>query len=131
MRPAPSPTGFDGARSLGWAQEHGLSVSDNLTYIREFGHVTLARVLLARYATDGDKAALDQVNGLLERLVSAVGAGARTGSVIEIRVLQALTHHAAGDGTGALLPLEQALTLAEPEGSFACSSVRDDRWRPC
>ena len=71
---------------------------------------------MARYATDGDKAALDQVNGLLERLVSAVGAGARTGSVIEIRVLQALTHHAAGDGTGALLPLEQALTLAEPEG---------------
>ena len=36
--------------------------------------------------------------------------------MIEILVLQALARHAAGDGTGALAPLERALTLAEPEG---------------
>lgn len=36
--------------------------------------------------------------------------------MIEILVLQALTHQAQGDIPAALLPLGQALTLAEPEG---------------
>ena len=40
----------------------------------------------------------------------------RTGSVIEILVLQALAHQAQGDIPAALVPLERALTLAEPEG---------------
>ena len=38
------------------------------------------------------------------------------GSVIEILVVQALAHHAQGDIPAALMPLEHALTLAEPEG---------------
>ena len=38
------------------------------------------------------------------------------GSVIEILVLQALAHQMQGDIPAALMPLEQALTLAEPEG---------------
>src|SRR3978361_601600 len=29
--------------ALGWAREHGLSVEDDLSYLREFEHVTLAR----------------------------------------------------------------------------------------
>ena len=40
----------------------------------------------------------------------------RTGSVIEILVLQALAHQAHGDLAAALASLERALTLAEPEG---------------
>ena len=40
----------------------------------------------------------------------------RTGSVIEILVLQALAHQMQGDIPAALVPLERALTLAEPEG---------------
>ena len=35
--------------ALGWAREQGLSVDDDLSYLREFEHITLARVLLARY----------------------------------------------------------------------------------
>jgi LuxR family maltose regulon positive regulatory protein len=42
--------------------------------------------------------------------------GERTGSVIEILVLQALADHARGDVPGAVAALERALTLAEPEG---------------
>ena len=40
------------------------------------------------------------------------------GSVIEILVLQALAHEAQGDSPSALVPLDRALTLAEPEGYF-------------
>jgi LuxR family maltose regulon positive regulatory protein len=102
--------------ALGWAREQGLSVEDSLSYVREFEHITLARALLSRYATEGDKSSLHEATRLLERLLSAAEAGGRTGSVIEILVLQALNHHARGDTPGALALLERALTLAEPEG---------------
>jgi LuxR family maltose regulon positive regulatory protein len=52
----------------------------------------------------------------LERLLKAAEEGGRTGSVIEILVLQALAHHAQGGLPAALLPLKRALALAEPEG---------------
>ena len=104
------------AEALGWAREQGLSADDDLSYLREFEHITLARVLLARYAADGDKSSLNEASRLLERLLAAAEAGGRTGSVIEILVLQALAHQAGGDTPGALAPLERALTLAEPEG---------------
>ena len=54
--------------------------------------------------------------GLLERLLQAAEAGERTRSVIEILVVQALAHQTHGDIPAALVPLERALTLAEPEG---------------
>ena len=53
---------------------------------------------------------------LLKRLLKAAEEGGRTGSVIEILLLQALAHQAQGDIPRALDPLERALTLAEPEG---------------
>jgi LuxR family maltose regulon positive regulatory protein len=52
----------------------------------------------------------------LERLLQAAEEGGRTGSVIEILVLQALVHEAKGNAPLALAALERALTLAEPEG---------------
>ena len=38
--------------TLGWVREQGLSAHDDLSYLREFEHITLARVLLARYKSD-------------------------------------------------------------------------------
>jgi LuxR family transcriptional regulator, maltose regulon positive regulatory protein len=35
--------------ALAWAGEHGLSAEDELSYLREFEHITLARALLAQY----------------------------------------------------------------------------------
>jgi LuxR family maltose regulon positive regulatory protein len=54
--------------------------------------------------------------GLLERLLHAAEAGGRVGSIVEILMLQALAHEAQGNIPPALLSLERALTLAEPEG---------------
>ena len=102
--------------ALDWAREQGLSADDTLTYVREFAHITLAKVLLARYASDGDKSSLNDASRLLARLQSAAVAGGRAGSVIEILVLESLTHQVGGDIPRALGPLVEALTLAEPEG---------------
>jgi LuxR family maltose regulon positive regulatory protein len=99
-----------------WAREQGLSARDDLSYLREFEHITLARVLLARDKSDRSDRSMLETMGLLERLLQAAEEGGRTGSVIEILVVQALAHHMQGDIPAALMPLERALTLAEPEG---------------
>ncbi|OZB95298.1 LuxR C-terminal-related transcriptional regulator [Paenibacillus sp. XY044] len=99
-----------------WVQEQHLSPSDDLHYLREFEHITLARVLLARYQSDGANDSLQETSGFLERLYQAAAESKRTGSQIEILILQALAHHSKGDISSALVPLERALALAEPEG---------------
>jgi LuxR family transcriptional regulator, maltose regulon positive regulatory protein len=106
----------NGGEALDWARERGLSVSDEPSYLREFEHITLVRVLLARSTSDRTDHSLLEAMGLLERLLHAAEEGKRTGSVIEILVLQALANLLQGDIPAALVPLKQALTLAEPEG---------------
>ena len=102
--------------ALGWAREQGLSADDDLSYLREFEHITLARVLLARYSDERAEHSVYEATRLLERLLRAAEAGGRTGRVIEILVLQALAHQVRRDIPAALACLERALTLAEPEG---------------
>jgi LuxR family transcriptional regulator, maltose regulon positive regulatory protein len=102
-------------KAFGWVREQGLSVESELSYLHEFDHITLARVLLARYQSDR-ASSIAEVMGLLERLLKAAEAGGRMGSVIEILVLQALAYHAQGDLRAALLLLQHAFALAEPEG---------------
>jgi LuxR family maltose regulon positive regulatory protein len=102
--------------ALGWARERGLSSDDDLCYLREFEHITLARVLIACYQSDRADGSLREAMGLLERLLQAAEEGGRTGSVIEILVMQSLAYQAQGKLPLALAPLERALVLAEPEG---------------
>jgi LuxR family maltose regulon positive regulatory protein len=103
-------------KAFDWTRQRGLSAKDELSYLREFEHITLARILLARYKSDHAGKSLHEATGLLERLLSAAQEGERMGSAIEILVLQALAHYAQGDLQAALIPFEQAVTLAEPEG---------------
>ncbi len=99
-----------------WARERHLSPDDELSYLREFEHVTLARLLLARHRRDRDSGALDDALGLLERLLAAAQHGGRGGSVLEVLILQALARQAQGDLPAALAGLRDAVTLAQPEG---------------
>jgi LuxR family maltose regulon positive regulatory protein len=102
--------------ALGWAREQGLSADDELSYLREFEHITLARILLARAQPERAEHSVHEVIRLLERLLLAAEEGGRTGRVIEILVLQALAHQMRRDIPAAAGRLERALTLAEPEG---------------
>lgn len=99
-----------------WARDAGVTPDDELSFLREFEHITLARVLLARLQREGTAAAAQAASALLTRLLHAADAGKRNGSVIEILVLLALAHQAQGDDAQALACLARALTLAEPEG---------------
>jgi LuxR family maltose regulon positive regulatory protein len=101
-----------------WVHERGLSVDDDLSYLHEFEHLTLVRLLIARYKNDQNDIDIQDAMLLLERLLKAAEEGKRMGSVIEILVLQALAHKERGDASHALLPLERSLKLAEPEGYY-------------
>ncbi len=93
-----------------WAQESGLNPADTpVTYLYEVDYLTLARLLIAR----GN---LEAAETLLFRLHRAAASAERNGSLIEILILQAITFAAQKRSEEALSALEQALSLAEPEG---------------
>jgi LuxR family transcriptional regulator, maltose regulon positive regulatory protein len=102
--------------ALDWARERGLSADDDVSYLHEFEHVTLARALLARYSAERDERSIQAACGLLQRLGQAADEGGRTGSLIEILVVRSLAHQARGDIPLALGGLRRGLTLAQPEG---------------
>jgi len=100
----------------GWALEHGVTAADELGYVHEFEHATLARLLLAQGTRDRADDRIAAAIELTERLLAAAEDGGRTGSAIDILVVQALARHAGHDPAGALTSLARAVALAEPEG---------------
>jgi LuxR family maltose regulon positive regulatory protein len=105
-----------------WALARGVTTSDEVTFLWEYEHLTLVRLLLARTLRDVAAggplraAPLSDVLALLERL-RADAAPTRAGSLLEIGMLRALTLHVRGDRREALAELEHALLRApEPEG---------------
>ena len=93
-------------KARAWAAERGLTLADEVSYLHEFEHLTLARLEIAN----------PQVNALLARLLQAAEAQKRRGSALEILLVQVLAHAAQGNHPQALAALERALALAEPEG---------------
>ncbi|HET7516315.1 MAG TPA: hypothetical protein VFN05_01205 [Actinomycetes bacterium] len=88
-----------------WAGAGGWDALDDLRYQRERKHLVTARLLLAQGRPD-------QASALLERLHGPAVAQDRTGSVIEVQALQALSLGAAGDEASALSVLADAVALA-------------------
>jgi LuxR family maltose regulon positive regulatory protein len=101
--------------ALAWARSSGLATGDDLTYLHEYEHVTLARVLLADAVRTSAAPQLREATGLLERLLDEAEAGGRTGTVIEVLVLHAVARDAAGRSREALASLDRAVRLAETE----------------
>ena len=75
-------------RAADWAAECGVAVTDEASYLREYEHLTLARLLLAEHpARPGS---LDELVRLLVRLEADAVASGREGSLADIRGLLAL-----------------------------------------
>lgn len=104
------------AAALRWVADRGLTSRDDLSYVREFEHITLCRVLIARHAEDHDEAALADALSLLDRLLAAATTGHRAGSSIEILVLLAAAHRARGAAAAAVAALQEGLRRSEGEG---------------
>ncbi len=98
-----------------WARESGVSADDDLSYLREFDHLTLARLLIEQARQGAEDAALEALE-LLGRLLVAAETNGRLGCAIDILILQAMAEEAQGETVAALDALERSLALAEPEG---------------
>ncbi len=117
------------SNALEWVQQQGITVEDELSYLREFEHLTLARVLIAHAQTTAQSGphsdnqvagTLDAVSEFLARLLPAAQAGQRTGSIIEILLLQALLLDEQDADAQAIDALAAALQLGQPEGYVRC-----------
>jgi LuxR family maltose regulon positive regulatory protein len=102
--------------ALSWTSAAGLTAADELVYLREFEHMTLARTLAAKYEQVDCRECIRDALALLRRLLHAAEANDRMGSALEILVLLALVQRSAGDLDAAHVSLGRALALAEPEG---------------
>lgn len=105
------------AEATAWAEDqtNHLNQDDDLSFLLEFDYLTLVRVKLAQYAQQPDVQILESALDLLERLLQAAESGGRTGSIINILIVQALTHQAQENLSEAIVAIKRALTLAEPE----------------
>ena len=77
----------DLGRASAWVAATGVAATDEATYLREYEHLTLVRLLLAEHADRPDAAA--EALALLGRLEAAAIASGRAGSLEDIRDLLA------------------------------------------
>lgn len=106
----------DLAPAAAWAADRGIGTADEASYLREFEHLTLVRLVIAQHREDPDEAALDAAMGLLARLGEAAEATGRHGSLLEIRLLTALAQDVRGSREQAVQSLAVAWAQApEPE----------------
>lgn len=99
-------------KAQAWAHQSGLSLQDKPIFLNEFGYLTFARIMLAENQNDQHFQTILQ---MLESLLKQAESQNRLRSRIDILITQALAF-SAKDSAKALATLEQALTLAEPEG---------------
>ena len=104
------------SRAVAWARDRGVSPADDISYLNEFDHLTLVRLLIAQHRAHHETGRLDDALHLLAGRHAAAELSGRAGSFAEIRMLEALAHDALGDRPAAREALVKAWAEApEPD----------------
>lgn len=113
---------------LKWTADSEVELDDQPEFTREYEHLTLVRAHLAlhhaheaasAHGPGAGHADLAGVLDLLDRLEGSATADARHGSVLEVRLLQALTMHAQGDDASAVERLATAVAATPEVDAYA------------
>jgi LuxR family maltose regulon positive regulatory protein len=100
-----------------WARKRSISTDDSLSYITEYEHITLARLMLAEYEKNQDINQYKTVQEFLDRLILEAIENHRIASLIELKILQAiLCFQNTNSIDSSFIFLEEAFNLAEAEG---------------
>ena len=114
-----------------WAHEHHVTATDDLTYLAEFNHLTLARLLIAQYRVDGDPAGLADALGLLDRVLGSAQDGGRGGSVVDAHLLGPSPTTPAATTTRRSRSSTAPWPTPSRPATSGCSSTKAHRWRRC
>lgn len=101
-------TAIQWAEDCQWLPEH--------TPLGQIQAVTLVRLRLAQGRSRNQVQPLDESADIVDRLIERATAGQWWGQLIELLILRSLLYEAQGNTTEMFASLEQAVTLAEPEG---------------
>jgi LuxR family maltose regulon positive regulatory protein len=92
-----------------WAQASDLAIDGEFEFIREIEYLALARVFIAQKR-------FKEAHSLIQRIYRIAQEIGRRQTELEALILLALVFSTQGDTDHALVHLEQALTIGEPEG---------------
>ena len=99
-----------------WVARSGIDPNGELSFHHDLHHLILVRVMIANIAANTRAAAPDQCLQLVDRLLSMTDEMNWRHHNIQTLVLKALALHSINDLNGAIQTLNQALSLAEPQG---------------
>lgn len=105
--------------ALSWATEWRrifLSSHEDLHCSDEVEYLTLTRVLIAQASRQENAELINEAKQLISSLLESAQTAQRMGRVLEMSILQALIDQLQRNIPLALTSLQQALSLAEPEG---------------
>lgn len=107
------------ADARAWADAESGPCAAEPDYLNEYAFLTLARVHLAIFRSEGTEAPLEAARAIADTVARAADDGGRIGTLIEARIVQALILQAAGEEEDGVVLLLEALRAAEPEGHHA------------
>lgn len=99
-----------------WAEQTGLHRTSAGDYLDEFNQLTMVRLLLAQHRTSPATALLDDARARLDLIAPGAERGSRGASTMDIHLMRALVHEAAGDRPAALTNVTRALAIGVPAG---------------
>jgi LuxR family maltose regulon positive regulatory protein len=97
-------------------QERELSTNTEINYFTEFRHIIFARVLIYKGRENTATQELADAHSILAKILELAKPAGYISQMIEALALRALAFEAQGKHDQALNSLEEALSLAEPEG---------------
>jgi len=97
--------------AIKWMRDQMADFGSKSTYVGKMKNIPLARIRIAQQLPE-------KTNELLLPLLNAAEAGGHVSRAIELLILQALSLQAGDEIVKALVPLDKALSLAQPRGFF-------------